>query len=286
MEILRRAYYFLLFSNLLISIAAIAQCALTYIILGQSTNGYILVLEGGSTLLLYNFSMILSRPKIPQNSPYLRTRWIFANESLLWLNCILAIMAGVFALFHVQMYTVLFLLAIGVLSAIYSLPIFKVKGVRGGLRQLSGFKLFHIAIIWSLSSVGLPVVELWAQGSDIDWLLANYLGVLKIIFLIICTLPFDIRDMKQDKLYQLKTIPHIIGKGNAINLCYSLISFHTLLVCVAPYNWTIKIGLILTNLAIVLAMRFVIFKYIKEYHYVYLLDFALLLQFVFVVLLS
>ncbi|WP_140937703.1 UbiA prenyltransferase family protein [Sphingobacterium lumbrici] len=279
MRIVNNVYYFFIFSNLLIGLAAYLQCALTYIILNKPCNPYILMIEGTATLLLYNFSMLRSKPKYPHESPYLRTRWIFKNEWLLWTNSILAFILLAYALMEVHLHTLFFLAGIGLLSLSYALPLFKMNGVRGGLRQLPGLKLFHIAIIWSLSSVGLPVVQLWAEGGSIDWYAANYLGIAKVIFLLLCTLPFDIRDMRQDSYYHLKTIPNLLGEKKSIRLCYTLVLVHSILVLCSPYEGHIKIGLFITNLVIVLTMRFMIFPHIKQYHHVYLLDMALILQF-------
>lgn len=279
MGIVKNVYYFFIFSNLLIGTAAYVQCALTYMVLNKVPNSDILMIEGTATLLLYNFSLLLSKPKHPHESPYLRTRWIFKNEWLLWTNSILAFVLLACALIEVHLYTLLFLAGIGLLSLSYALPLFKINGVRGGLRQLPGLKLFHIAIIWSLSSVGLPVVQLWAEGGSMDWYAANYLGIAKVIFLLLCTLPFDIRDMQQDSYYHLKTIPRMLGEKKSIRLCYTLVLLHSTLVLCSPYEGYIKIGLLITNLIIVLAMRFMIFPHIKQYHHVYLLDMALIIQF-------
>src|SRR5690606_10473626 len=111
-----------------------------------------------------------------------------------------------------------------------------------------------------------------------DWWVANYLGLIKILFLLICTLPFDIRDMEQDSYYHLKTIPHIIGERRAILACYGMIVLHTILIILSPYALAIKWGLVSTNALLFLGMYFLIFKDIRRYHQVYLLDFTLIVQ--------
>ncbi|NGM63379.1 UbiA family prenyltransferase [Sphingobacterium sp. SGG-5] len=278
MKRLRPLYRFLIFTNMLIAFAALAQCYLTYIILGEQANLYILLIEGSSTLLLYNFSLYLSKPKNPNRSPYERTRWVFNHMGLFWVCSALALGLMLYSLSQVHPYTWAYLLFVGTVSISYSFPFFKVNGKRTGLRQITGVKLFYIALVWSLSSVGLPVVELWAEGLPIDWWVANYLGLIKILFLLICTLPFDIRDMEQDSYYHLKTIPHIIGERKAILSCYGMIILHTILIVLSPYALAIKWGLIITNALLFLALYFLIFKDLRKYHQVYLLDFALIVQ--------
>src|SRR5690606_25437612 len=109
-------YRFLIFTNILIALAAFAQCYLTYIILGKHANLYILLIEGSSTLLLYNFSLYLSKPREPNRSPYERTRWVFSHMKWFWLCSILAFGLMIYSLSHVHLYTLAYLLFVGGVS--------------------------------------------------------------------------------------------------------------------------------------------------------------------------
>lgn len=279
MSNIQKLFLFIVYSNFLIAFAAVAQCLLTYVVLQERNNWFIIGIEGAATLLLYNFSLYLSKPKSPQTSPYERTRWVFGNMHVFWFNSIFAFALLFYSLWHVHLYTWLFLGIVGLVSLVYSLPVFRFRGRPGGLRQVPGLKLFHIALVWSLSSVGLPVMEMWATGGQVDWETANTLGLLKILFLLICTLPFDIRDMEQDSYYHLKTIPHFIGKRRAEVLCYLLIFFHVLLLWGAPYLCAVKVGMIITDLVIALMLHYLLFRKSAGYNHVYLIDFAMLLQY-------
>ncbi len=285
-SILKRVYYFFVHTNILIAFAAVAQCALTYYILELPVNRDILIIEGGTTLLLYNLSLYLSLPKDPSKSPFQRTKWIGRNIWVLWLFSLLSGIAVIWSLLHIHLMTLFFLGFIGLLSLAYAVPLVKIGDKRIGMRQVPGLKVFYIALIWSLSSVGLPVVELFANSVHINWYMANYLGVVKIVFLVLCTLPFDIRDYEQDSLYNLKTVPILLGKAKSIRLSYGIGVFHILLILFSPYHWDIKWGMILTTALILLMFRWVIFSKEKHYHHVYLLDFALILQWLLVLLLS
>ncbi|WP_144043679.1 hypothetical protein [Sphingobacterium cellulitidis] len=282
---MKRLYYFLVHTNVLIALAAVAQCALTYYILNLPVNDPILVIEGATTLLLYNLSLYLSLPKDPSKSPFQRTRWIGKNMWLFWLLSAIATVITIWALFQVHLMTLFFLGFIGVISLAYAVPLLKVKGKWVGMRQVPGLKVFYIALVWSLSSVGLPVVELYANGANIDWYQANYLGLVKIVFLVLCTLPFDIRDYEQDSLYNLKTVPILLGKQRAINLSYGIGVFHLILILLSPNTWAVRIALLITTVLILIMFRFIIFSKEKHYHHVYLLDLALVLQWFFVWLL-
>lgn len=204
---------------------------------------------------------------------------------LFWLLSAIATVITIWALFQVHLMTLFFLGFIGVISLAYAVPLLKVKGKWVGMRQVPGLKVFYIALVWSLSSVGLPVVELYANGANIDWYQANYLGLVKIVFLVLCTLPFDIRDYEQDSLYNLKTVPILLGKQRAINLSYGIGVFHLILILLSPNTWAVRIALLITTVLILIMFRFIIFSKEKHYHHVYLLDLALVLQWFFVWLL-
>lgn len=284
MKPLKHIYYFFIYTNLLIAGAAMAQCAVTYLFFDAPFDYFMIVTEGGATLLLYNFSMLLSRPREPEKSPYKRTRWIFRNEWLLWVNSGLALVVLLYAAYHIHLYSLFFLGGIGIISIIYSLPIFPYKGKWVGLRQMPLIKIFHIAWVWTLSSVCLPALELYLDGIAVDMHIFARLFVLKFIFLLICTLPFDIRDIRQDSYYHLKTIPNIIGAGKAIMLCYGLLAVHSLIILFSDIQLEIRIGVLTTNLLIALVLKQVVFRNANRYHYAFLLDFALIAQFLIVYL--
>lgn len=273
-----------IYTNLLIAGAAIAQSALTYVFFDAPFDYPIMMIEGAATLLLYNFSMLLSKPRNPQNSVYKRTRWIFRNEWLLWLNSGIGCIVLVYAVCHIHLYSSLFLIGIGGVSLAYSVPIIRYKGKWVGFRQLPGMKIFHIALVWTLSSVCLPVFEMHLDGLAVDLHLFQALFVLKFIFLLICTLPFDIRDIQQDSYYHLKTIPNMIGADRAILLCYALIIVHSAIVLLSVIQWNVQIGVLTTNLLIAVVLKQVVFRNANRYHYAFLLDFALIAQFLIVYL--
>ncbi|OOG15817.1 hypothetical protein BWD42_23325 [Sphingobacterium sp. CZ-UAM] len=286
MLFLKKIFYISIYTNILIALAAMAQCALTYILFERPINWSIVLVEGSATLLLYNFSLWWSKPKNPKESKFARTRWIFNNEWLMWLNNFIALAVLGYCLLQIHLYSFLFLGFIGMLSLLYGMPLFTFRDRKVGLRQIPGAKIFHIALVWVCSSVILPYVELLNNGDVIDHWVLVVLCVLKFIFLIICTLPFDIRDIQQDSYYHLRTLPNMLGEKKAKNLTYTLLLLHSLLILVAPYLLWVKLGLVSTNILIYILLKFAVFRTKDHYHYAYLLDGSLVLQFLIVVVLS
>src|SRR5690606_1726365 len=175
-------------------------------------------------------------------------------------------------------------IGIGAMSVAYSIPIIPYTGKWVGFRPLPGMKIFNIAFIWTLSSVCLPVFEMHLDGLGVDLQLFQTLFVLKFIFLLICTLPFDIRDIQQDSYYHLKTIPNMLGANRAILLCYALLIVHSGIVLLFDIQLKVQMGILTTNLFIAIVLKQVVFRNANRYHYAFLLDFALIAQFLIVYL--
>lgn len=275
--LLNISYYFI-FSNLLIAGAAVSQSCLSYYILQIPIDPYILLLEWSITILLYNLSMWLSIPKGKVDVPYLRTQWFYKNRLIFCLLSLLACALWIYCIFQLHTYTILFLACIGFLSLAYTVPLIKHRGKMISLRQIIGLKVFLIALVWTLSVVGLPVVEYYVQGGVFDWNKVWVWIPLVALFILAITLPFDIRDMKQDQYYKLKTIPLLIGKNNAQLLCYILIVLHFLLVVLLHGILPFIAGLLLTDVFVLLVFRLLLFKNNAAYEAVYFLDLLLIVQ--------
>lgn len=271
-------FKYLVFTNILIALAAACQSALTYIVFGKPVNWDVLMVEWSSTLLLYNFTLYLSLPKDPAASPFLRTRWVATHMHLFVLMSMAATCILLYFTLKLAVPGILLLGAIAVLAIIYFIPVIKYQGRWAGLRQIPGLKLFHIALVWVMSTVLLPFVQLHAEGISIDVYLCIAVALSRFMFLLICTLPFDIRDMEADRPYGLRTIPLIIGEKKSKLAVYLTLFLHSAWMLTLPLQTGIKIGFLLTNILVLLLDRFVVLKK-KNYFNAYLLDLVLVVQF-------
>lgn len=273
---------FLLFSNIFIAFCAIAQAMVTYYLLKLPADKYVLGFLFFSTLLVYNLSMLLAKPKEPQKSPFKRVRWIFSHYRLtisLTLTAFLCIVP--LGLWYLSFQSQLLMAFVGILALMYNFPFLKLNDKKIGLRNLPGIKLFLIALVWSISCVLLPIVQL-ESSYGISATLSETLLLVAKRFLFICaiTIPFDIRDLFQDKLYELKTIPVMLGEKKAWIFCQALLilCFVLLVIFTKEFNLDV-LGLALT----LFLTGWLIFKSnIKrnEYFYFFFLDGTMILQFV------
>lgn len=272
---------FLLFSNIFIAFCGVAQGLVTYYLLKLPPDKYVLAFLFFSTLLVYNFSMLLAKPKEPQKSPFKRVRWIFSHHRLIISITLIAALCIIpLGLLYLSFQAQLLMATIGLIAIAYSFPFLSIDQKKIGLRNLPGIKLFLIAFVWSVSCVILPIVEIENNYGIMVSLWEILLLVAK-RFLFICaiTIPFDIRDLFQDKLYELKTIPVMLGEKKAWIFCQALLAAYLILLILFTKNINLDvIGLALT----IFLTGWLIFKSnIKknEYFYFFFLDGTMILQF-------
>lgn len=271
---------YLLFSNVFIAICAMAQGALTYVLLGAPINPIVITLLGCSTFVLYNLSLILSKPANFITSPYRRVRWFYSHYRLLIFTSACALLIMPFLVARLSLNSLILLTSTSILALSYNFPILKIGNRRIGLRSLPGAKLFIISIVWAFSCVWFPIVELNSQNVYISKLDTFLLVAKRFLFIMAITLPFDIRDLYQDRFFHLKTIPVLIGKENALLLCQVLLVVYILFVFIfADAIDGALVALTLTTLITGLLIYFTK-KERNEYYYFLFLDGTLLLQFI------
>lgn len=76
----------------------------------------------------------------------------------------------------------------------------------------------------------------------------------------------------------------MIGADRAILLCYALIIVHSAIVLLSNIQLNVQMGVLTTNLLIAVILKQVVFRNANRYHYAFLLDFALIAQFLIVYL--
>ena len=105
-----------------------------------------------------------------------------------------------------------------ILFLVCLLYVFPINHSISNFRNRSKIKLFLVAICWSGSTVLFPFIE----SKQMDYYGSLVLFVQFFLFVIVCTVPFEIRDLKYDS-NDLKTIPQIYGTNNSKYISYVLI---------------------------------------------------------------
>ena len=269
----------LLFSNIFIALCAVAQAMVTYQLLDARPDTYMLGFLFFATLAMYNYSILLAKPKNPDSSKFRRVRWIFSHYRLTITITIIAVFSLIPLSLFLSTTSLILLSFLAFFSITYNLPIFSIGGKKFGIRNIPGIKLFLIASIWALSCVLLPIIELESRGlltvSTEDTIL---LVAKRFLFVAAITVPFDIRDLFEDKRYELRTIPVILGERKAYILCLLLLVIYVILLFLFNNHFDLNfVGLTIT----VIITAWLIFKSEwerNEYYYFLVLDGTLILQ--------
>jgi 4-hydroxybenzoate polyprenyltransferase len=168
-----------------------------------------------ATLAVYSLHRIVGLSKIPRAQ--LDNRFIIIKEQQKYLKVFLGIgsLASIGAFFFLSNPAKYFLLLLSLPSLAYIIPFHRGKR----LRDFAYFKIFIVAIVWSLTTVGLPFVEM---GLNPD--LKFYLLILdRAIFIFAITVPFDIRDADIEENLGVKTLPSLLGIKKSIYLSIILL---------------------------------------------------------------
>jgi 4-hydroxybenzoate polyprenyltransferase len=273
---------FLLFSNIFMSLCAVAQALVTFHLIDSKPVFAVTCLLFTSTLGIYNFCILITKPAHPETSPYKRIRWFFAHYRLMVTFTIVSLLSLIPLFFLISMESRILLVFLGVLSFCYGLPLFTMAEQKFGLRNIPGLKPFLITLVWTLSCVLLPILE--AQDlhlADITTRDITILVAKRFLLIGALTVPFDIRDLFYDRAVGLKTIPVAWGEKNAYLFCQVLLAGYIVLLFMFRDN---GFNTDFFALAITAAlMGWLIFKSKwkkDEYYYFFYLDGVLILQYV------
>ena len=195
MRFLGQLFNFYINASIHVAIAVSALSYITVLEMHMHTSPYFFLFVFFGTITGYNFVKYSKLAGMYHRSlaHSLKTIQIFSFLSF-----------GIvtFSLFHLP-FRVLWITSIfGVFTLLYVVPIFKQKN----LRSLSGFKIFVVALVWAGVTVLAPLAmtEITLTSNIVLTFLQRFL------FVIVLTLPFEIRDLQYD-LVGLQTFPQRLG---------------------------------------------------------------------------
>tara|TARA_Y100000741_G_scaffold349758_1_gene319175 strand:- start:390 stop:1214 length:825 start_codon:yes stop_codon:yes gene_type:complete len=220
---LKLIFDFYIKSSLHLSICVAALLLITTLRLEQEPDFLILFCSFCASIVVYNFI------KYASTLPY----YFFVKNISIKKIQFLSFVSGFFLLvtiFFLKFQTILTGFFIFLFCVIYVIPVNRTKK---NIRNYSRIKLFIVAFCWSSSSVFLPISD---QSSFIN-INTITLFFQRFFFVIIYTLPFEIRDLKYDSI-MLKTIPQVYGLKKTKYFSYILIILFLLIsLIIKPYNY-------------------------------------------------
>lgn len=279
---------FILFSNLFIAICAVAQALVTYQLLGAKPDRYILAVIFFGTLSVYNFSMLVANPKTLAASPFMSMRWAAEHHRMMISITLISTLCIIpLGLLYLSIEAQVILTFTAIIGVGYSIPFLTIAEHKIGLRNIPGIRIFLVAIVWCISCVLLPVVELEKNYAiSISAGETLLLSAKRFLFVIAITIPFDIRDLAQDKQHPLKTIPVLKGEKKAY--LFALILLLSYLLLMLLFNKGFDLAIIALAASLFLTAWLIINASRKrnEYYYFLFLDGTMLLQYLLLLLVS
>lgn len=196
MKHLKQIIDFYIFSNIHVALATFCLTKITLLEIGISENRTAWFVFF-STLLSYNMIRFFRLNTIKN----WYNDWIHNNEKALYFLTGVSLLPLLYFTFYLRIKAILVLIPFIFSTLFYVIPI-KNKS----LRNISGLKLFLIAISWAGVTVIFPLIQNYITIRTVDWITI----IQRFLFVAIITLPFDIRDLNYDDK-SLKTLPQQIG---------------------------------------------------------------------------
>lgn len=196
MRILKGIFHFYIHSSIHVALSVIAFLFLRMQEWQLNPDSNLLIFTFLASISGYNFVKYAGVAKLYHHRLTKQLKAIQLFSALVFI-------AMLYYLFQLQQESLYLLLGLALLNFIYAFPIFK-NGKN--LRNLSGFKVFVIALVWSSTVVLLPVFEFGIQADKLIY----FQFFQQFLFVVALIIPFEIRDFRFDD-DSLLTLPQVLG---------------------------------------------------------------------------
>ena len=205
MAVLKHIFNFYLNSSIHVALAVYALTWVTLLQFGLDYNENLLYFVFFASITGYNFVKYFGVAKFHHRS---LAAWLKAIQ----IFSLLAFIAMCYYAVQLNLKTLIYLSVLGLITFLYAVPLLPMSYFRDSqmnLREISGLKVYVIALVWAFTTVLLPMIEV-GETISVDVVITV---VQRFILVIVLMLPFEIRDLNYDSL-KLGTIPQRIGIKN------------------------------------------------------------------------
>lgn len=201
---------FFLNSKIFISLCVFCLALSTQFVIGVYNLNLLFLIFFG-TFLSYNYQRIIFHIKQKKTHSI---SWVFGNKKLTFL---IVVAATIFLFCFFQLKTITKLMVVLVSSVSLFYPI---------LRKIPFLKIFLISFSWAFSTAALIYFE-----NSLDFNQNYYVSIIsRTCFILGITIPFDIRDVKHDRL-KLNTIPLVFGVDVAKKIALTFLALYLCIEC-------------------------------------------------------
>ncbi|MEM9678835.1 MAG: hypothetical protein AAF901_00815 [Bacteroidota bacterium] len=218
MKLLKDIFNFYINSSIHVAIAVVAMTWVTYIELDIQLDDSVLLFIGFATITGYNFVKYFGLAKFHHRS---LATWL----KIIQIFSLLCFLAMCYYTLKLHAHSLMVIMAIAIITFFYAIPFLPKRMLldkQQNLRQISGLKIYVIALVWAFVTVIIPVIN--SEGVISTDVIMSALQ--RFVFVLVLMLPFEIRDLNFDNL-KLATIPQRIGvkKTKAIGLLLLVLFF-------------------------------------------------------------
>jgi hypothetical protein len=256
----------LVYANVFISICALAQVFVTYIVFSipvNYNNSSYLVFIFLSTYLQYNVQRGYLVNQTHLNTE--RSIWLLKYKTLLLISVGLAFIAVLFLCNSLSSTSITIMVIAELISTLYYLPPFNI-------RKHGYLKPFIISVIWVISCVAVPLIENnILTGHSAFFLMTQF------CFISVLCILFDIKDSTDDSIHGINTYANTFGTIKTKLICIVILMIGSL----SFYAFTQNMYLVIAMMSIIIISAFTVLISKEKHHsfYFYLwVDGLLILQ--------
>jgi len=203
MKWVTRLFDFYLDASIHVALAVFALIKITGSIVNISVNNHLSYYLFFGTIVCYNFV----KYGVEAKKYFLVTNRYYKNIQI---TSFIALALALYHAYFLQWQTWAGILVISFLIGLYAIPVLPQAK---NLRSLGLLKIILVGLVWSGSTVLLPVIEADGNMNWDFWIETIQRFMLVLVLLI----PFEIRDLKYDEP-SLRTLPQRIGSMNSKSL--------------------------------------------------------------------
>lgn len=170
---------------------------------------------GCSTLLTYNLHWLLAGRAYLSSRHDHKYQWYARYYAIGWIVFGLGLVGEFWSLFSLEWREWLFFAHLGLIALLYNLPEHKTPGWLISIRRVPNLKIFLIVYLWTVLGAGYPALLLNVIAMEVVWWFVAIFA-----FVLAITLPFDVRDITEDKEKGMVTLPGQLGLAKTRQLAW------------------------------------------------------------------
>ncbi|CAL2055641.1 conserved membrane hypothetical protein [Tenacibaculum sp. 190524A05c] len=209
-KVFKVIFDFYINSSLHVALAVYALVRITEFYFGLSYNEPLSYFIFYGTITGYNFVKYAGIAGLHHLS-------LTKNLRLIQVFSFVAFLLMIFYGYQLHLRTFTYFIPFAILTFFYAVPVFKKFSLN--LRSIGSLKIVVISLVWGGVTFFVPLMESKSEVNS-EFVLGF---IQRFLFIIVLTLPFDIRDLCFDKK-QLNTIPQLIGIERTKKLGFVLLS--------------------------------------------------------------